>query len=166
MRAVALAALLAACGDDVVDLTGVYRVADAVASAPCGDDRQVVPRPAFLRFSRGDFQGHPFFAYAECMDEAATDCVSAGGVLEGLFEPRDHGWGGFSSYATGSDGDCQLRIQDKAATLGDGVLLLEEHVYREDHVALPPGGCLPTEAEARGAAMPCISHARTIATRI
>jgi len=163
--ALLLAAAAAACGGDAVDLTGVYRVDSAVESAPCGEDRPVARPPAYLKFSRGDFLGNPFYSYEACTDAAAADCAPIGGLLEGFFEPRDHGWAGYSSYASGPDGDCQLRIQDKAATLGDGVIVIEEHVYREDHVALPAGGCTPAEAEHRGDAMPCVAHARTIATR-
>jgi hypothetical protein len=164
--ALLLAVVVVACGGGEVDLTGVYRVESAVRSAPCGDDRAVVDPPAYLKFSRGELFGGPFYSYVECADEAATDCVVVGGLLEGFFEPRDHGWVGYSSSATGPDADCQLRVQEQEATLGDDVLLVEEHVHREDHVALPPGRCTPAEAEARGDAMPCVSHARTIATRL
>jgi hypothetical protein len=164
MRAAALA-ILAACGDPV-DLTGVYRVESAVASSPCGDDRAVADPPGYLKFGKGELFGSPFYSYVECADEAATDCAAAGGLVEGFFEPRDDGWVGYSSYATGPDADCELRVQEKSATLGDGRLVVEEHVYREDHVALPPGGCTPAEAEARDDAMPCVEHRRMIATRL
>jgi hypothetical protein len=165
LLSVAVAAA-AACGGGDVDLTGVYRVDRAVASAPCGEDRPVADPPAFLEFSRGDLFGNPFYAYVECTDAAATDCVAVGGVLEGFFEPRDDGWDGYASSASGADDDCQLRVDDRSATLDGDVLVVEEHVYREDHVALPPGGCLPDEAEARGEAMPCVAHSRMIATRL
>jgi hypothetical protein len=162
----AMAAAAAACGGGDVDLTGVYRVDRAVASSPCGEDQPVADPPAYLEFSRGDLFGNAFYSYVECTDAAATDCVSVGGVFEGFFEPRDDGWGGFASSASGSDAACQLRIDDRSATLREDVLVIEEHVYREDDVALPPGGCLPDEAEVRGEAMPCVAHSRIVATRI
>lgn len=166
MRALVLAVALAACGGGDVDLTGVYRVDSSVASAPCGDDRPIADPPAFLEFVKGDLLGTPFFSYFECTDAVGTDCAPVGGLLEGFFEPRDDGWVGFSSYASGPDADCMLRIEEKSATLHGDTLVVEEHAHGEDHAAVPAGGCTPLEAEARGTAMPCVAHARMTATRL
>ncbi|HWO20187.1 MAG TPA: hypothetical protein VNO30_15480 [Kofleriaceae bacterium] len=159
----AVAAAAAACGGDV-DLTGVYRVDRAVASMPCGEDQPVVNPPAFLKFTKGDFLGIPFFSYDECTDAAATDCVSGGGG--GYFEPFDDGWSGFVSSSSGFDGKCSLRIDDQKATLRGDVIDIEAHVYSEEDVALPSERCQPEEAEARGDTMPCVSHEQILATRV
>jgi hypothetical protein len=163
--AASLAASLAACGGDV-DLTGVYRVESAVSSRPCGDDQPIADPPAYLKFERGEAFGSTFYSYVACTDAAATECAATGGLLEGFFEPRDDGWLGYSSYASGPDADCELQIQEKTATLDGGRLVVEEHIYREGHLALPPGGCTPGEAEARDDAMPCVAHDRITAARL
>ena len=163
--AAAAAAVAAACGGDV-DLTGVYRVDRAVASMPCGEDQPVMNPPAFLKFSKGDFFGTPFFSYDECTDAAATDCTSGGGLLGGFFEPFDDGWSGHSSSSSGFGGSCTLRIDDQTATLRGDVIDIEARVFSEEDVALPSDRCQPEEAEARGDTMPCISHEQILATRI
>ena len=156
----------AACGGDDVDLTGVYRVDRAVASMPCGEDVPVADPPAFLKFSKGDLFGSPFYSYVECTDAAATDCAPGFGLFDGYFEPFDDGWSGYTSSSSGSDADCLLRIDDRTATLRGDVIDVEAYVYSEEHVALPPGGCQPEEAEARDDAMPCVSHEQILATRV
>jgi hypothetical protein len=165
LAAAAAASTAAACGGDV-DLTGVYRVDRAVASMPCGEDQPIVDPPAFLKFTKDEFFGTPFFSYDECTDAAGADCVSGGGLFAGYVEPFDDGWSGYTSFSSGPDSDCLLTIDDRTATLRGDVIDLEAHVYSEEHVMLPAGGCEPEEAEARGEAMPCISHEQILATRI
>jgi hypothetical protein len=167
MRSLTLAPLtaltaLTACGGDV-DLSGVYRVDSSVSSSPCGADVPDPTPPAFLSFSRGDFLGSDFFSYAECTDAAATDCRASGGLLEGFFEPRDAGWFGYASFASGPDGSCSLGLDERSATLDGSTLTIESHSYRQDDVDAP---CQPAEAEVRGHDMPCTSHSLIVARRL
>lgn len=164
LTAAAATAALAtsACSDDV-DLEGVYRVESSVASEPCGSDLPEADPPAFLKFTRGELLGRAFYSYAECTDAAATDCASSGGLLEGLFEPRDDGWSGTASFASGIDGNCSLGLDERSATLAGATITVESHAYRQEGVDVR---CDPAEAEARGRAMPCVAHEQIIATRL
>jgi hypothetical protein len=151
--------------DGEVDLTGVYRVDVELASAPCGNDAPVADGYAYLRFSRGELFGTPYFAYAACSDETATDCSSVGGLFEGFFEPIDGGWLGNATYSSSSGLNCTLWLTEKTAILDGSRLEIELHSYQA-LVELPNAECTPEEAETRGAEMPCAQHHLIEATRL
>ena len=153
MRALLLVCLLAACGPDEVDLTGVYRVDAHVASSPCGADQPVTGGPAYLKFRKDEFFGAEIFAYEECTDEAATDCQSAGGLFDGFAEPIDGGWRNFVSYSSNSGLNCSLGVTDGTALLSGTQLVIESNEYRES-LEIAEDQCTADEAEKRGTDMP------------
>ena len=164
MRCLLLVCLLAACDDDV-DLTGVYRVDEHVASSPCGADEPVTGGPAYLKFRKDAFFGGEIFVYDECTDAAATDCQSAGGLFDGFIEPIDDGWRNFVSYSSNSGLNCSLGINDATAILSGTKLVIDSNEYREA-LELPEAQCTAEEAEKRGTDMPCEMHERITATTL
>jgi hypothetical protein len=50
---VAVVVLVAACGPDEVDLTGMYRVDTNVGSRPCGADQPLMMQPPYVKFAKG-----------------------------------------------------------------------------------------------------------------
>lgn len=170
MRALANVIVLGAgvgvggCSDEV-DLTGVYRVDVEVASAPCGDDAPVVDGFAYLKFTRGELFGTPYYAYAECTDADAADCTAVGGLFEGFFEPIEGGWLGNTTYSSTAGLNCTLWMIEKTAILDGSRLAVEVHSY-QGLVELPNEKCTPDEAERRGAELPCVQHHLIEATRL
>lgn len=156
--------LTGACGDEV-DLTGVYEVDAVLASAPCGDDEPVTGGPAYLKFSRGELFGAPYYSYADCTDETASECASAGGLFEGFFEPIDGGWLGHTTFASTTGLNCTLSMTDKTAILDGARLTVEIHHY-QTQIELANEDCTPDEADRRGAEMPCAQHHLVEATRL
>ncbi len=162
----ALLALLAACGSDDVDLTGLYRVDSAIGSEPCGSDA-TIEHPPFVQFAEMELFGTPYFGYAGCTDETATDCESIGGLIGGFFEPIDNGWLGRSSFSSGGGGgECLLGIVRQTALLRGASLTIEASGYEELAVGLTEEQCSPDEAEQRGEAMPCVKHSLVEATKL
>lgn len=162
-----LGPIVGACGGDDggIDLTGIYRVEAAIGSAPCGTDVPDPDAPPFLRFTKEEILGAPYFAYEGCMDEAGTDCGGGAGVFGGVFEPIDGGWRGVVTSSSGTGGTCALGYFEQTALL-DGTMLVIESNRHGETVALPEAQCRPEEAEKRGDAMPCEEHVRIDATRL
>jgi hypothetical protein len=164
VRALAAVILLAACGPDEVDLTGMYRVDADVGSMPCGTDQPVMMPPPYLKFAKGEFLGAEYFAMLTCSDEAGTNC-SGGGLFGDSFpEPIDGGWRGILSSASGTS-TCVLAYTDQTAILGlNGKLVVDVATHGEE--ASTSTSCTAEEAEKRGKAMPCLEHERIDATRL
>lgn len=160
--------LLAACGTDSVDLTGVYRVESAVGSETCGVDEAIEFAP-FVRFTEQEIFGQPFFAYDGCTDDTATQCSAIGGLLGGFFEPIDGGWLGRSSFSSGGgEGSiCSLGVSRQTAILEGGALTIETTNHQDDvDEGLSVEDCSPEEAERRETEMPCTGHTLVQATRL
>lgn len=167
MRFAIAACLLAACGSDSVDLTGVYRVDSAIGSMPCGTDTTLTDYAAFVRFEKMDFLGTPFFSYEGCTDEAATDCTSMGGLFGGFSEPQDDGWlGRLSTSSGGGDFPCSLGLTRQTATLHGTALEIEVTSSQSDVDGLTEEQCSPDEAEKREAELDCTEHSLVSATRL
>lgn len=165
MRILPCVLIAAACGGDGVNLDGVYRVDSSVESAPCGADLPVAAPPAYLHFTKREFLGQDYYAYDECADEAAVDCIPGGGLFDGLYEPIADGWSGTATSSAGDDTDCVLQFREKTALLlDDARLIVETSVHRDEDVA--GGPCEPEEAGSRGRDMPCVFHARLTATKL
>jgi hypothetical protein len=163
--ALAVLALLAACGTDHTDLGGTYRVDSDVGSAPCGADQPLADAPAFLIFKKGDLFGATYYAYDGCSDVEGTMCPITGSVFDAFAEPIDNGWRGRVSNASTSAGMCLLAFLDRTAVLRGNQLAIESNSYR-DMVMLPDAMCQPSEAETRGASMPCVEHEHISATKL
>jgi hypothetical protein len=152
-KLIAAATMLAACSPrvDEVDLTGVYRVDEAVGSAPCDVDLPV-NAPAFVKFERVD----DVFEYSGCTDAGGTSCSSLGLVVT-FDEPTNRGWRNRDTYVSSSEGNCFMGYFEMVATLEDPGLVFERTIYEEMRV--PAAECNHIEAQARGAMMPCVDHA-------
>jgi len=158
--------LVAACGSDDVDLTGVYRVDSAVGSEPCGAD-ETIEFAAFVKFAKMELFGQPFFAYDGCTDAGAAECSSIGGLFGGFFEPIDNGWQGRSSFsAGGGELSCLLGLVDQTALLDGTRLTIEVSRFEEEVDGLTVDQCSPDEAEKRGEDMPCLDHSLIDTTKI
>ena len=164
MRLALAAVVLIACGEDEVDLTGVYRVDRDVASMPCGSDQPVMMPPPYLKFTKGEIFGSPYFAMEECADEAATNCSGGGLFGDSFAEPIDGGWRGILSSASGTT-SCTLGYSISTAKLAGKALTVE----RTEHSEMTTGGadqCTAEEAERRGEDMPCTEHELIDATKL
>lgn len=165
MKRLAVAAVaLAACGSDEVDLAGVYRVDTQVGSSPCGADQPLPLRPPFLKLTKAEIFGAPYFAMETCMDEAATSCSGGGLFGDSFAEPIDGGWRGVISSASGTS-TCLLAYTEQTALLSGVSLVVESNVYSED-ATVSADGCTAEEAEKRGTTMPCTEHERIEATKL
>jgi hypothetical protein len=166
MRSVALLVVLAACGSDDIDLTGVYAVDSSVGAEPCGTD-EPIPFAEFVRFQKMEFLGTEFFAYDGCAEADAVNCTSIGGLIGGFFEPIDNGWLGFTSFSSGGGGSsCLLGIIEQTAILEGTTITIEVTSYEQDVDGLSADDCSPDEAERRGDAMPCVEHSLVGATKL
>jgi hypothetical protein len=158
--------VLASCGTDSVDLTGVYRVDSAVGSDTCETDEAIEFSP-FVRFTEQELFGQPFFAYDGCADEAATECSSISGLLGGFFEPIDGGWLGRASFSSGGgDSTCSLGVTRQTAILTGATLTIESTSHEDEVPGLSASACSPEEAERREDEMPCTSHQLVGATKL
>ncbi len=158
-RALLIAAVLcgiAGCGDDPIDLTGIYQVQSQVGSMPCGADMPVMMPAAYLKFHKENFFAD-YFTFDECKDAAATDCTPSGGLFSGLFEPIDNGWRGIASSSSGQGGRCVLSYNFDTAILNGSHLVVEHHQYVDD-TDRPEAECTTDKAEALGDKMPCEEH--------
>ena len=163
-RLALIAALLAACGSDAVDLTGVYRVDSDVASMPCGTDAPVMTPPVALKFAKSNFFGTDYFSYSECDDIAGTMC-NGGGLFDNSFsEPVDGGWRGVVTSSGGGGTTCTISYAEQTATLSGIQLVIEVKRYSED-VDNTPALCSTDEAQRRNTSMPCAAHERIDATK-
>lgn len=149
--------LLGACGDDHVDLTGIYAVTSNVASMPCGADMPVTNGPAYLKFHQEEILGAKYFVFDSCRDAAATDC-DTGGLFDGLFEPIDNGWKGRGSSSSHSGTHCVLGYTETSALLNGSHLVIEDGHWSDDG-DLPEDQCTTDEAEKRNTSMGCDEHA-------
>lgn len=167
-RALALAIALVACGDDNVDLSGMYQVDTAVGSEPCGADTPTTMPPLFLKLSKEQFFGADYFSMEECMDAAGTDCSGGGLFGDSFSEPIDSGWRGVvtsSSSGGSTDPTCTLFYSDSSAVLKGTKLTVEASEHSED-VDNTEALCTTDEAEKRNDAMPCIRHEKIEATSL
>lgn len=161
---IGLLLVVAACGSDSVDLTGVYQVESAVGSQPCGTDEPLEFSP-FLKFSEEELFGTPFYSYEGCADETAAECESVGGLFGSFFEPIDDGWLGRSSFSSGGgDQTCFLGVTRQTAILKGSALTIEGESHQEEFDGLSLEECSPEEAERREADMPCTEHSLVEAT--
>lgn len=162
----AILIMVAACGVDDVDLTGLYRVDSAIGSAPCGSDA-TIEFPPFVKFAKMELFGQPYFGYDGCADATAAECESIGGLIGGFFEPIDGGWLGRSSFSSGGGGsECLLGIVRQTAILAGTNLTIESTGREELVIGLSEEQCSPDEAEQRGEAMPCVNHSLVAATKL
>lgn len=165
-RTVGWLCVVAACGTDSADLSGVYRVESAVGSVTCETDA-AIEFAAFVRFTEQELLGQPFYAYDGCTDETATECSSIGGLLGGFFEPIDDGWLGRSSFSSGGGGGtCSLGVTRQTAILKGATLTIEATSHQDDVEGLSVDDCSPAEAERREDEMPCTGHQLVVTTKI
>ena len=158
----ALLLQLGACGEDDVDLTGVYRVDSDVGSAPCGSDQALPMPPPYLKFTKAEIFGAPYFAMETCSDEAATNCSGGGLFGDSFAEPIDGGWRGVLSAASGTT-TCTLTYRISIAKLSGVKLTVEHTEHGEDTTT---GECTAEQAEMRGEDMPCTEHEKIDATKL
>ena len=163
-RAALVALMLAGCGTDDVDLTGVYEVTSNVSSSPCGVDQPVANGPAFLVFRKEKFLSAEYFVFDQCADAAGADCSSTGSLFSGLFEPFDGGWQGVATTSSHSGTRCVLGYSDETAKLAGTALVVEHAQYVFDG-DLAEAECTTDEADRRGTAMDCDDHERIEATK-
>src|SRR5687768_13747925 len=165
MRILSLLLVVAACGSDEIDLSGVYRVDSAIGSSPCGADATIT-YDAFIKFERMEIFGSPFFTYEGCTDEAATDCQCNGGIFASFAEPIDGGWRGTLTSSSSGGSSCLLGYNEQTAILRGSALTIEVSQYSEDVPGLSEEQCAPDEAERRNTSMMCEEHQLVEATRI
>jgi hypothetical protein len=166
MRAALLLVVLAACGSDNVDLTGMYQVTADVSSMPCGTDTAVAMAPAYLKFHKQNFVGTDYFVYDECNDAAGTDCPNSGGLFGMSFTtPVANGWSTSETFSSSSGGNCTLGYVTASALLMGKALVIDSTEY-SDNVMLADPQCTTTEAGKRGKTMPCAMHSRIDAMKL
>ncbi|HEY5923843.1 MAG TPA: hypothetical protein VIV11_19315 [Kofleriaceae bacterium] len=162
MKASAVIVLLAACGPDEIDLTGIYRVDADVASMPCGADQPVAMPPPYLKFAKGAFLGAEYFSMLTCSDEAGTNCTGGGLFGDSFAEPIDGGWRGVIYSASGTM-TCLLAYTEQTAILDGAHMVVDTTTYSEED---PTAECTAEEAERRNTQMPCTEHEQIDATRL
>jgi hypothetical protein len=161
---VSLGLLAAGCSSaDPVDLTGVYRVDDYLASSPCGSDYPQPYPPASLKLSDDVAGGEPYIAVDECDHLDGTQCRSF--AVAGLFDRIGDTWGIREGFAATVNGACSMLWVDSIATL-DGSQLTFEYTRYEGSVTTPPESCTKAEAEARGDSLMCEAHMLLHATKL
>jgi hypothetical protein len=162
VRLAAAAVVLAACGTDEVDLTGIYRVDADVGSMPCGADTPVAMPPPYLKFAKGEIFGSEYFAMLTCSDEAGTNCTGGGLFGDSFPEPIDGGWRGVVTAASGTT-TCFLTYIEQTAKLSGVKLVVDIATHGEEG---SPSACTTEEADRRGKDMPCTEHERIDATQL
>ena len=165
MKRAALALMLAACGVDEVDLTGLYRVdADVSSTNSCDNDQPVTNPPIALKFSQGNLFGSEYFYYDECGDLAGANCSGSGLFGTSFAEPIDGGWRGTVTASGGTAPNCVISYTDQTAILHGTLMIVEISTYSEG--VTTDAECAPEEAEKRGKKMPCTAHERIEATKL
>lgn len=165
MKRAIVALLLAACGPDEVDLTGLYQVdADVASTNTCNNDQPVAMPPVALRFAQGNLFGSEYFYYEECDDLVGTSCSGSGLFGNSFAEPIDGGWRGVVSGSDGIAPDCEISYTEQTATLHGKLMIVEIATYSD--TVTTAAECTPEEAEKRGNDMPCTEHERIEATRL
>jgi len=166
MRGALLFVVLAACGSDNVDLTGIYQVTADVESMPCGTDTAAMMPPAYLKFHKQNFVGTDYFVYDECNDAAATDCPNSGSLFGMSFTtPTSNGWSASETYSSYSGGNCTLGYITASAVLMGKQMVIDSTAY-SDQVMLADPQCTTDEAGKRGKTMPCEMHQRIDAMKL
>jgi len=163
VKAAVVGVLLAACGTDEVDLTGVYRVDADVGASPCGADQPLAMPPPFLKFAKEEFIGTEYYSMQTCSDQAATNCSGGGLFGDSFAEPIDGGWRGVVTASSGDTTMCILSYTNQTAKLTGTMLVVDSETHSEDTMGTE---CSPEEAERRNTKMPCIDHERIDATRL
>lgn len=151
---IAILVACAACGDDDVDLSGIYAVTHHTEnSGDCVAEGNDVDDPPFFSMDPGELFGVDIFAYSECTSADPISC-QAGGLFFQL--PIDGGWRNEQSGIIGG-GNCVLSFQEATAVFEpSGDLRIESRRYEEAaEFPFSDPRCTTDEAELRGDTMPC-----------
>ena len=173
-----LAATLAtACSSDEIDLSGVYSVDSDVASMPCGNDTDVSPRPAFIKFDQVEFFGQTSWKFEDCTDGLGMMCSGNGaglfggtslvnnGLFSGLTTPVANGWTGTEYSASFSGTMCTLDYKTTSATVNIAKLAVDVLDY-QDMMMSTNAECTVDLAKQRNSAMPCAAHGHIAGTKL
>ncbi|HEY4181787.1 MAG TPA: hypothetical protein VGM90_33315 [Kofleriaceae bacterium] len=164
MKAFVAVVLLAACGNNDVDLTGAYEITSEVDSMPCGADQPVTNGAAFLVFKSDELFGTKYFTFSECADAEATDCSSTGSLFNSLTEPTDNGWNGHITSWSGAGGQCGMSVVEEDATLSGNTLTLDV-TDRSGTIALPDSECTKDAPDDHVNELECTEHHGYIAVK-
>jgi hypothetical protein len=157
--------LLAACGTDEVDLTGLYRVdSDVASTGTCMNEQAVANPPVALKFAQGSLFGAEYFYYEECEDLTGSNCAGSGLFGNSFAEPIDGGWRGVITATSGIAPNCTISFTEQTATLHGNVIIVESSTHGAG--VTTEAECSTDEAEKRNTAMPCTGHERIEATEL
>jgi hypothetical protein len=145
--------LLAACGGDPPDITGLYMTTSHEAAADsCQGGTTPADSPAYFRIEEREILGAAYRTRIDCADTEMSSCTGGSGIL---VEETDDGYRGDAYISSGDPAACTLIYSSYDAALSGDQLIFENYNYSESGAIDP---CTTDEAEARGADMPCSSY--------
>lgn len=161
IRTAVLVLLVAGCGNDAIDLSGVYEVVyhtrsddDCEAEGPAQTD------PPYFRLQRETFFDVDVFTFSACDGPTEDACEESAGLLSALTfqQPVDGGWLGEVSAVSVNGANCELTYAVSSARLqDDGTVRIVARTYGEA-LAVPAEQCKYQLAELRNTSMPCVGH--------
>ncbi len=161
MRAILFAVLLAACGGDPPDITGLYMTTShQAAQGACEGGTDIGAMPPYFRIEEREILGAPYQTRIDCQDMEETSCTGGGGIL---VEETDDGYRGDAYVASGDSSGCTLVYSSYEAALDGDQLTYQNYNYSESG---PIDPCTTDEAEARKGDMPCAGYEIIVGTRI
>lgn len=153
--------LLAACGDDPPDITGLYMTTSHEASATaCSGGTTPDGSPPYFRIEEREILGVSYRTRTDCQDTTAASCTGGGGIL---VEETDTGYRGDAYVAFGDPAACTLYYSSYEASLEGDQLSFETLNYSESGAIDP---CTTDEAEARRDEMACVSYDLIVGVRV
>lgn len=160
-RAILCAVLLAACGSDPPDITGLYMTSShQTAQGACEGGEELGAVPPYFRIEEREILGAPYHTRIDCQDMDETSCTGGGGIL---VEGTDDGYRGDAYVASGDSSGCTLAYSSYEASLDGDELTYRNYNYSESG---PIDPCTTDEAEARKDDMPCAGYEIMIGSRI
>jgi hypothetical protein len=153
--------LLAACGSDPPDITGLYMTtAHEESGEACSGGETPADSPPYFRIEEREILGVPYRTRSDCDDTEPSSCSGGGGLL---VEETDDGYSGEAYISSGDPTSCTLVFSFYQASL-DGDQLSFENLNYSESGAIDP--CTTDEAQARGDQMPCISYELIVGVRV
>ncbi|MCC6996569.1 MAG: hypothetical protein IT370_18295 [Deltaproteobacteria bacterium] len=164
---VLVATLAAGCGDDGVDISGMY-MATMESSDPdgCGPGAEPTPRTMFFQIKEDTFFGAKFYSLSKCTSQMVNSCTG-GGLFAGapLSESISDGWKGKISVSSGDSTSCSLQYGEATATLINGTLRYESKKFGVSAMS-GISDCSTDEAEKRGKSMPCDGYGLIVGSKV
>jgi hypothetical protein len=161
VRAILFAVLVAGCGGDPPDITGLYMtISHEAAQGACEGGEDLGAVPPYFRIEEREILGAPYHTRIDCQDTDETSCTGGGGIL---IDGTDDGYRGDAYVASGDSTACTLAYSSYEASLDGDQLTYENYNYSDSG---PIDPCTTDEAEARKDDMPCAGYEIIVGNRI